>query len=332
MRAMGERTCQPPDDRCRIGATACRRKRAVRIATVAIGVLITSQRAAHAHFGEPSSEHLWKAWNRDPVMLLTLGLFAWLSIRGLMRFRQATGRRVSPARRAALIGAFAALAIALLSPLDALSAELGSAHMIQHLFLMSVAAPLLVIAGSESLLLWSLPKAARKSAGRVIRFLNAWPRGRRLFSQPFAVWMLHAVILWAWHLPVLYRAALRHPIVHDVQHLSFFAAAYLFWRVLLDPASRMRLERGAGVLYLFTTSLHASALGVLMTFAPRPWYTEYLETAPRWGLTPLEDQQLAGLIMWVPGCTIYAAVAAALFVLWLESVGHQSASVPERRH
>jgi putative membrane protein len=138
-----------------------------------------------------------------------------------------------------------------------------------------------------------------------------------LLWHPFLIWLLFALTLWGWHHPRLYQSALRDPLLHDAQHLSFFVAACLFWRVCLDPFSRHSLCPAIAVLYLFTTSLHASALGVFLTLAPQAWYDEYSGRVETWGLTQLQDQQLAGLIMWLPSCLIYPAIGAGLFACWL---------------
>lgn len=115
----------------------------------------------------------------------------------------------------------------------------------------------------------------------------------------------------------MYQGALRDPLVHDAQHLSFFVVACLFWRACLDPLGGRRLGPAAALPYLFATSLHASALGVFLALSPRVWYADYATRTSVWGFTPLQDQQLAGLIMWMPACLIYPAVAAVLFGTWL---------------
>jgi cytochrome c oxidase assembly factor CtaG len=115
----------------------------------------------------------------------------------------------------------------------------------------------------------------------------------------------------------LYQAALRDPLLHDAQHLSFFTAASLFWRLCLDPLAGRRLSALGAIPYLFTTALHSAALGIFLALSQRTWYPDYVTRTSAWGLTPLEDQQLAGLIMWMPACLIYPAVAAILFGTWL---------------
>jgi cytochrome c oxidase assembly factor CtaG len=190
--------------------------------------------------------------------------------------------------------------------------------MVQHMVLMNLAAPLFVLGAPLRMLVWLFSPATRRRLGRGLRRLHAhgWPR--YMLWQPLLLWVLYGAVLWIWHLPRFYEAALADPWVHDAQHLMFFIAAALFWRVLFDPIGRLRLSRGLAVLYLFTTSLHATLLGVFMAVAPRLWYETYAGRTQGWGLAPLEDQQLAGYIMWMPACMVYAAVAAIVFARWLQ--------------
>lgn len=278
---------------------------------------------AEAHAGRSyTGADWWRAWHADPLVLLNLGLLATLYAAGIRRLWQHGGRRRS-VRRWQVVSfalALAALLLALLSPLDTLADDLSWVHMTQHMVLMMVAAPLFVLGSPGLVMLWAVPRAWRGSvAGWMWQSVvgrTAW----RLAWNPILVWSLHAVVLWGWHLPALYEAALGNRWIHDVEHFSFFAVAYLFWRVAIDPLSRFRLDRGAAVLYLFTTSLHATVLGVFMTLAEQPWYAAYEGRTELWNLTALEDQQLAGLIMWMPACMIYAIVAAAIFGLWIQQL------------
>lgn len=300
-------------------APSARARRSADLAMLLVFLLLVLPTRATAHDGGwAAAGDGWLRWNSAPLVALNIGFVSSLYIYGLVKFwrRSGMGRGVSILQAASFGAGIAALAVTLLSPLDALSGELFTAHMIQHMVLMNLAAPLLVL-GSPALV-WSrvLPRPWQAA-------LNSW-RGRNLPSatgsllwRPWLGWLLYAAALWLWHLPVLYHAALDHPRVHDLQHLSLFAAAFLFWRVLLEPDRRRRLSRGLGVVYLFTTSLHATLLGVFMALAPRVWYAGYAGGAAAWNLTPLEDQQLAGLIMWMPACMVYAVAAAVLFVLWL---------------
>jgi cytochrome c oxidase assembly factor CtaG len=136
-----------------------------------------------------------------------------------------------------------------------------------------------------------------------------------VLTAPVAVFSLHAAALWVWHLPALYDYALEHEAVHVVQHACFFGSAALFWWGIAHGRYG-RLGYGAAVVYVFATALHGGALGALLTFSPRVWYTPYTMNHPP-GLTPLEDQQLAGLLMWVPAGILVAAGALVLFAAWL---------------
>jgi len=286
-----------------------------RRAALAAGLLLTGPTAIPAH-DRVQPGQAWQAWNWDPLVLLVLGLLACFYLRGLARLWRGGGRTVRRWQAGAFLGALAVLFLALVSPLDALSAELSAAHMVQHMLLMTAAAPLFVLGAPTLVLAWGLTERSqgktRLVAPGVFRLLQA-----PLLWQPVFLWLLYAGVLWAWHHPVAYQAALRDSLVHDVQHLSFFLAACFFWRAVLDPLGRRRLHPTAALPYLFATSVQAAALGVFLTLSPRVWYGDYTERTPAWGLTPLADQQLAGLIMWMPACLIYPAAAALLFGAWL---------------
>jgi putative membrane protein len=217
-------------------------------------------------------------------------------------------------RSAAFSAGLCVLAMALFSPLDRLSAELFCAHMVQHELLMLGAAPLLVLGHPLPQFLWAFPRSARQGISvflhtRPVRI--AW----RAVSGAAAAWLLHALALWVWHVPRMFNAALADRTVHDLQHLTFLAAALLFWSALFE--ARAPDQRAAGIVYLFTTTLHTGVLGALIALAPHPWYAELLQPSSHWQLTALEDQQLGGLIMWVPGCVVYVGCALALFARWV---------------
>jgi cytochrome c oxidase assembly factor CtaG len=250
----------------------------------------------------------------DPLVLLCLGTAAWLYGRGLARLwsRVGVGAKVHGWQAACFLAGLTTVLLALLSPIDALSDELASLHMVQHMLLVAVATPLLVAGAPLLVIAGGLPVAGKGWGKSPLVFLLRLPQ-EPLLWQPVVVWALFAAALWAWHHPVLYQAALRDPLLHDAQHVSFLVSAWLFWRVCLDPLSRRRLSPLAAVPYLFTTALHASALGIFLALSPQAWYRDYAARTEAFGLSPLEDQQLAGLIMWVPGCVVYPAAAALLF-------------------
>jgi hypothetical protein len=180
---------------------------------------------------------------------------------------------------------------------------------------MVVAAPLMALSGPLVALLWALPAPLRRG---VIEVATRRPIGLawRAATAPPIAWLLHAVALWVWHLPWLYAAALEHEALHAVQHLCFFGTAGLFWWGLVHGRYG-RLGYGAAVLYLFATGLHSGVLGALIGFAPQVLYSPYASTSQAWGVTPLEDQQLAGFLMWVPAGLVFAAGGLWFFAAWL---------------
>jgi putative membrane protein len=271
---------------------------------------------------------LWStepAWTSDLRVIVPLYASAILFLVGTVRLwrRAGYGRGVRHWQVACFWCGWTVLALALLSPLHWLGERLFTAHMIEHELLMTVAAPLLVLARPGSTMLWALPQKLRIPVGGVRRWPvlgSAW----RLVSLPFAATLLHAIALWAWHLPGLYDLVLVSPLAHWLQHLSFLLSAVLFWWALLRGPARSR-GYGAAFFYLFLTSLHTGLLGVLLTVSPRLWYPRQVAAAAEWGLTPLEDQQLAGLVMWVPAGLVYAGAALALAGLWIRRSGLGSA-------
>lgn len=263
---------------------------------------------------QPLTTILATAWSRDPAIITGLLYLAVLYGVGTYRLwrRAGIGAGVAPWQVAVMAGALLAVAVALVSPLDALAGVLFSAHMVQHLLLLIVAPPLLVLATPGYVSLWALPLGARRAVtgGRALR--GAW----QAVSHPLIALGVHVAVVWAWHVPRFYGAALRNDALHAFEHLTFLATAWLFWWALLHRLGRSRLPRGAAVLYLFAASVQGSALGALLTFAPAPLYTDYSgRHLARWSL--LEDQQLAGLLMWIPSGALYALVAVVLLGRWL---------------
>src|SRR5919112_1421159 len=182
--------------------------------------------------------------------------------------------------------------------------------MVQHELLMGVAAPVLLLRRPIIPFLWALPVRWRREVGSWSA--NAVLRGLwRLLTRPLVAWMVHAIVIWLWHAPSLYQASVRSEAVHSVQHASFLLSALLFWWALLHGRDG-RLGRPAAVVYLFTTAVHTSLLGALLTFSSYVWYPIHSSTAAAWSLTGLEDQQLAGLIMWVPAGLAYVIAALGL--------------------
>jgi putative membrane protein len=234
---------------------------------------------------------------------------------GLVRLQWAVAQRPHVFGRAlAFAAGLCVLWMALLSRLDAWSAELFSAHMVQHELLMLAAAPLLVLGRPLPIFLWAFGGSWRGALATLSRSRPVRWFWKTLVSAGTG-WSLHALGLWIWHVPRFFNAALLHPGVHELQHLTFLLTALVFWAALFDE--RRRERQGAAILYLFTTTVHTSILGALITFAAHPWYASYLQMSTQWGLTALEDQQLGGLIMWVPGSLVYVGAGLVLLARWI---------------
>jgi putative membrane protein len=224
-------------------------------------------------------------------VLLPLLLLGVLYVLGWSRL----SRRPFAARRAVfmLVG-LTALALALLSPLDQLADRLFAAHMVQHMLLIVVAAPALLLADPFPAVVWALPHAWRLGCRRWIVRSSAIGLTWRTATAIPAAWIAFTLTLWVWHVPAAYDAALSHRWLHDVEHLSFFAAALLFWWPVIHPAPRFR--RGAPyptrVVYLTLGAFQTAALGLAITLAPTVLYRSYLKTGA------LEDQTWGGVVMW----------------------------------
>jgi putative membrane protein len=270
-----------------------------------------------AHPGQPPAPHdLWSAWDLHPVLLGGLLLAAWTYHRGQSRGPKRPADRW---RARCFTAALVALGLALLSPLDGLSSALASAHMVQHLLLLVVAAPLLALSAPSSAILRGSPLAVRRASGRWRRRLGLTHGNLSVLRHPAAVWLLSVGMLWFWHAAAPYDAALDSEPLHLLEHVSFLVTAVLFWHVVVGVRGTARVSDGLGVLLVFAMAMQSVFLSVLLTFARTPWYSGYAATTAPWGLDPLTDQQLAGVLMWIPAGGIYLAVALALLVSWIRA-------------
>jgi cytochrome c oxidase assembly factor CtaG len=261
---------------------------------------------AHEAAGDARATEPWVI----ACLALSIGLYAlgWLRLH-----RRATHSHRVWRRRGLAFGAgWLALVLALLSPLDELGTRSFAAHMLQHELLMAVAAPLLVAAHPLGTWAWALWPPARHAIGAALH-RPAWRRLWRWLCVPATAWSLHAIALWGWHAPVLFDAALHDPALHTVQHIAFLASALLYWWTVLR--AQTRAAQGVAVASLFATMLHSGALGALLALSPQAWYGAYVDTLAL-GLTSLEDQQLGGLLMWVPAGLVYLAAGLALAARW----------------
>lgn len=255
-------------------------------------------------------------WALRPEVALPLILAAAVYAVGWRRLSRRAARPPHPGRIVLTGTGLVAIGVALLSPLDALAHRLFVAHMLQHMLLIMVAAPALLLADPFPIVVWGLPAALRRRAGRWLRRASPW---RRLWVAATAMpvtWLGYAAILWLWHLPWAYDAALSDRLIHDVEHAAFFIGAVLFWWPVVHPAPRFaRAPRHAlRIVYLVLAAFQTAALGLLLTLAPVVLYRAYA-TAPRPDTFPaLDDQIWGGIVMWGLGGLIdMLAVLALLY-------------------
>jgi len=265
-----------------------------------------------AHTGAPLAPHdLWTAWRFDPFVGVALVVTGTVYLRG---WRPPDGR----ARAYAFVTGLLVVALAVLSPIEAAAGTLLSAHMVQHLLLVVVAAPLLAVSAPGAALLRGTPVVVRRRFVAARRGVGLDAGRLRHLRHPAARWLLFVVTFWSWHASALYSAAVDSEVVHALEHVTFLGTAVLVWSVIVGHPS-IRLPPFLGVVAVFGLALQAVFLSALLTFSPTPWYEPYAAPPPGWGLDALADQHLAGVIMWVPSGLFHTAVGIGLMVRWLNA-------------
>jgi len=257
---------------------------------------------------------LWPhGWKPDLIVAVPLAIALLGYAVGLLRLfrRSSRGMPIRSAEITAFLVGWLTLVVALLSPIAVMSEALLSVHMTQHELLILVAAPLVAFGRPVVPWLWALPEPIRRRANRSPRL--RWFAGR--LTAPAVVFSLHAFVLWIWHVPSLYQAAVLDDRLHAFEHITFTATACLFWWGLVRGRYG-RLGYGTAVVYVFATALHSGGLGALMALSPSPWYALYIARATG-SVDARTDQQLAGLLMWIPAGVLLTIVALALFGAWL---------------
>ncbi len=273
-----------------------------------------------AHDGGPLLPHdALSEWNLDPLIVVPVAIAGWLYWRGWRP--NSDGSR----RAFAMLAALVVLVVALLSPIDAIGGFLLSAHMVQHVLLTAVAAPLIAWAAPGVAILRGTPVLVRRQVVTARRRAGLDVVVISRLRSPIARWLLLVAALWLWHSSVLYDLAVENDLAHGLEHVSFLGAAMLFWTVVVGPV-RARLAPGAAILAVFTLTLQGIVLSMLMTFSRFVWYESYADAAPGWGLDPLADQQLAGVIMWVPTGFVHAGILLAVLLRWLRSIDERTAN------
>jgi cytochrome c oxidase assembly factor CtaG len=290
----------------------------------AIALVTASPVLAH---GAPGDDHL--GWSFEPWALVPLALCLLLYLAGIVRLlRRADKSRSTLIRHAVLfLTGWLVLAGATMSPLHEGGQHSFTLHMIEHELIMLVAAPLMALSRPLGVMIWSLPSAGRVGlSGWARQGVSHWIWSRA--TAPLTATLVQIGVIWLWHVPGPFELALRHEGWHIVQHICFLLSALLFWWAMVFGRSG-RQGYGLSAFYLFVTSLAEGGLGALMTFSASPWYADYAAMGMGLiGLTPEQDQQLAGLIMWIPGGMIHAGAAIVMMIRWLGAVGRSPASQP----
>jgi putative membrane protein len=268
---------------------------------------------------------LWMPW---PQIILILGASGVLYGRGWWYLRQQGAYQLANGwRLASFLSGLVALGVAMLSAVEVLHDVLFTLHMVQHLLIMMVGAPLIMLADPYPFVLWGLPSNARRA---LIDLLTPWATVRRRLRRlatPWVIWGVYVGATWLWHVPAYYDAALRSELLHVVEHIAFFVTALLFWWIVTGASPRLhgRLGYGFRIGYSLAALAQNEVLGVGIAFASEPLYT-YYTTVPRlWGLSVLEDQALGAAIMWVPGGMMYALSGVILLARLLEQEEKQVA-------
>ncbi len=262
-------------------------------------------------------------WNLDPVLIVPLGLSLIIYLVGLRRLSK---RAASAPRPTLFLAGWTVLTLSLTSPLHEAGEHSFTMHMIEHELIMLVATLLLAGSSSGAILAWGLPRFLRQIlAGSWKSSLQSlW---RRL-TDPITATLVQGTVLWLWHAPPLFERALSSSGWHIAQHSSFFISSLLFWWAMLHPRGRSK-NYGVSAACLFATSLIGGALGALMSFSSSPWYAQYAAMGMTGvGLDPLNDQRLAGLIMWIPGGLVHGCAAVLMFYKWIRASEGGSRALP----
>jgi putative membrane protein len=248
----------------------------------------------------------------DPAAIAGLaGVTAWY-LRGASR-RKTVGI-ATPRRTAAFLTGGAATLLAVVGPIPGWSEQLLWVHMVQHLLLTVVAAPLFALGAPVSTLRFGLSPASRSTVAGWSRTTRRWRRGIG-DPPPLAIaTVVHVVLTWVWHAPWLYDLAVRSTAVHALEHVAFLGSAVWVWIEIVATARRNRRAQALATICLFALIVTGGVLGALLTFASRSVYDVYTGAG---GLSALEDQQLAGALMWVPPSFVYAIVALRRFASWM---------------
>lgn len=246
------------------------------------------------------------AWEFEPLITTLLILSAALYVAALRRITRLGVRRVPRSYPVCFFVGLAALALALIGPLDAYNENSFALHMAQHVTMMLVAAPLLVLGRPAHIALWALsPQWSGRIARPILR--RGWLRAiLTALTHPIVVLLLITVNLVLWHLPGFYVAALESDLIHEIEHVLFMGTSLLLWWVIVDPIPRHhKLRPDHAIAILFVTGTVGNLLSLYLLFAPSVLYSYYLTNETIWGMTQLADQRVGGLVMLVAGAVVF---------------------------
>jgi len=276
------------------------------------------QAAVTAHGTIPPGMPWWQAWSFDISLVIPVAIVGWFYLRGLRRWDQRS--RQHPWWRTALFyGGLATYLLAMESPIDRLGEHHFSMHMIQHELVMMYAVPMILLGAPTTPLLRGMPGWLRHRVVRPVAGATAGRLAYRAITHPAVAILTLTSVVWAWHLvPGWWEASLADQKVHDLQHITFTAVAMLFWWNVIDPRPlHSRIPHLPRLLYIFGGSLPKHILAAMITFAPTIFYPTYEDARRVMPIDPATDQQLAGLIMWVPSEAVTLGAMAVVFFMWL---------------
>ncbi|HTQ96154.1 MAG TPA: cytochrome c oxidase assembly protein [Candidatus Acidoferrum sp.] len=261
----------------------------------------------------PEAQSLLKEWSPPIALNMAILLVAGFYVRGWFALRRTSAGLISAWRLTAFLAGVFFLWFAIGSPLSAFDEASLTVHMVQHILLMLVAPPLILLGAPNLPLLHGLPERFVRSAlGPLLRLSSIQALGKFL-AHPLVCWILAAVVLIAWHVPSAFELALGSEFWHDLEHMCFLSTSLLFWWPVVEPfPSEAHWPRWTIPLYLFLGMFPSGALGAFLAFCDRVLYPSYLKSPQVFQITPLADQILAGTLMWVLG--IFVCIVPAVFI------------------
>lgn len=257
----------------------------------------------------------YTAWDWRPEVLLVLGTFAILYTAGWWRLRRKGRTKLATNWRFVSYWAgILVVGLALMSPIDGLQEVLFSIHMVQHLLLMMLAPPLLWLGNPLPFGMWGLPPALRYYAGRLLTRRATFRQWLRSGTTLPITWFVFVAILWGWHDPSAYNAALKLEWVHDLEHISFFLGGMLFWWHVTDSAPYINGHRSyiARLALVILTLFQNFGPALAISMANEPIYSHYTTVSHPWDISVMDDQRIAGTIMWIPNGMMYVVTAVIL--------------------